>query len=138
MRSWPITLICGKRPRVRPRQTWWVPCAVLMPSMPRRWLFLPINPGKVQTIAFMLLFHRSTSPMVFDAYVSAAKGDPSGLALMTMAYDMMMPKAMTWGEFFALGYSSDYEPGRNYMAELNQPEAVLGAPMSTAGLGRRQ
>jgi pimeloyl-ACP methyl ester carboxylesterase len=100
-------------------------------DMPHRWLFLPINPGKVQAIAFMLLFHRSTSPMVFDAYVSAARGDPSGLALMTLAYDMMMPKAMTWGEFFALGYSSDYEPGRDYMAELNQPEAVLGAPMST-------
>ena len=37
---------------------------------------------------------------------------------------------MTWGEFFALGASADYQPGRDYRADLETPDAVLGAPMS--------
>ena len=98
--------------------------------MPRRWLFLSIDPGKVQTIAFVMLYHRTTAPMIFDAYLSAAKGDPSGLALMSLAYDLMMPNMMTWGEFFAKGCSADFEPGRNYRAELTAPAATLGSPMS--------
>ena len=99
-------------------------------SMPRRWLFLPIDPGKVKVIAFAMLYHRTTAPMIFDAYLSAANGDPSGLALMSLAYNFMMPNMMTWGEFFAIGSSADYEPGRDYRAELTTPEAILGAPMS--------
>ena len=99
-------------------------------AMPRRWLFLSIDPGKVQNMAFVLLYHRSTAPMVFDAYLSAAKGDPSGLALMSLAYDLMMHNMMTWGEFFAIGCSADFEPGRDYRAELTTPGATLGSPMS--------
>jgi hypothetical protein len=54
-------------------------------DMPRHWLFLSIDPGKVQSIAFEMLFHRSTAPMIFDAYLAAYHGDPSGLALMSTA-----------------------------------------------------
>jgi hypothetical protein len=35
-----------------------------------------------------------------------------------------------WGEFFAIGSSSDLEPGRDYLKELDTPNAVLGSPMS--------
>lgn len=99
-------------------------------NMPTRWLLLPIDPGKVKLVAFALLYHRTTAPIVFDAYLSAAQGDSSGLALMSLAYDFILPNLMTWGEFFAIGCSADYEPGRDYRAELTTPEAVLGAPMS--------
>ena len=99
-------------------------------DMPRRWLFLPIDPGKVQNMAFVMLYHRTTAPIIFDAYLAAAKGDPSGLALMSLAYDLMMPHMMTWGEFFAIGCSADFQPGRDYRAELTAPGAVLGSPMS--------
>lgn len=99
-------------------------------DMPRRWLFLPIDPGKVKVISFEMLFHRSTAPMIFDAYLAAQKGDPSGLALMSTAFDLMMPNMATWGEFFAIGCSADYQPGLNYQAELTTPNAVLGSPLS--------
>jgi pimeloyl-ACP methyl ester carboxylesterase len=99
-------------------------------NMPRRWLFLSIDPGKVQNIAFVMLFHRTTAPIIFDAYLAAEKGDPSGLALMSLAYDLMIPKMSTWGEFFAKGCSADFQPGRDYRAELTTPNAVLGSPMS--------
>jgi hypothetical protein len=99
-------------------------------AMPSRWLFLPIDPGKVKIIAFVMLYHRTTAPMIFDAYLSAARGDASGLALMTLAYDFLMPNMMTWGEFFALGSSADFQLGRDYRAELTTPDAVLGSPMA--------
>ncbi len=93
-------------------------------------MFLPINPGKVKTVAFVLLYHRSTAPMVFDAYLKPEKGDPSGLVLMSITYDFVLPNIMTWREFFAIGASADHEPGRDYRAELTTPDFVLGSPMS--------
>ncbi|MBN1978049.1 MAG: alpha/beta fold hydrolase [Anaerolineae bacterium] len=99
-------------------------------SLPSRWMGIPINPGKVKMIAFVLLYHRSTAPLIFDTYLAAEQGDLSGLALMSMAYDLIMPNMMTWGEFLALGSSADFDPGRDYRAELTTPDATLGAPMS--------
>ena len=99
-------------------------------DMPRRWLFLPIDQGKVKILSFAMLFHRTTAPIVFDAYLAADEGDLGGLAFMSLAFDFVMPKLMTWGEFFAVGGSADFEPGRNYRSELVAPGATLGAPMS--------
>ena len=99
-------------------------------SMPTGWMGVPIDPGKVRIMAFVLLYHRSTAPIVFDAYRAAESGDPSGLALMSTAYDLMMPNMMTWGEFMALGASADLEPGRDYLRELTGTDIILGAPFS--------
>jgi pimeloyl-ACP methyl ester carboxylesterase len=99
-------------------------------NMPRSWLGVPIDPGKVRLIAFALLYHRTTAPMVFDAYAAAAEGDSSGLALMSLSYDFIMPNMMVWGEFLAIGYSADSEPGRPYRADLAAPGSILGSPMA--------
>jgi pimeloyl-ACP methyl ester carboxylesterase len=99
-------------------------------SMPTSWLGLPINPGKVRAISEVLLYLRSTAPIVFDAYLAAERGDPSGLALMTLAYDFIMPNVNVWGEFMAIGCSADYEPGRDYRSELLGTDSIIGAPLS--------
>jgi pimeloyl-ACP methyl ester carboxylesterase len=98
-------------------------------SMPDRWLFVPIDPGKAMGVSFILLMNRSTAPIVFDAYMAAEQGDPSGLAFLSLSYDFTLPGMMTWGEYFALGMSSDYEPGRDYRAELTAPDATFGSPV---------
>lgn len=99
-------------------------------SMANRWFFLPIDPGKVKVVAFTLLFHRTTAPIIFDAYLAAEAGDPSGLALMSLAYDFLMPNMMTWGEFLAIGFNSDFESNLNYREVLSKPNAILGTPLS--------
>jgi pimeloyl-ACP methyl ester carboxylesterase len=99
-------------------------------SMPVRWMGIPIDSGKVRLVANFMLFHRSTAPMIFDAYLAAEKGDPSGLALMSLAYDFILPNMMTWGEFMAIGNSSDAEAGRDYRSEIIATGSILGAPMS--------
>jgi pimeloyl-ACP methyl ester carboxylesterase len=98
-------------------------------NMPRRWCGLPIDPGKVEAIAFMMLFHRNTSPMVFDAYLAAEKGDANGLALMSLMYNLMIPKAFIWGDLLCKG-AVDYEAGRDYLTSLRKGETVIGSPAS--------
>ncbi len=99
-------------------------------SIPASWMGIPINPGTVRVVANVILYLRTTAPMIFDAYLAAEKGDPSGLALMSLAYDFIMPNMMTWGEFMAIGGSADGEPGRDYRDEFAAAGSILGAPMS--------
>lgn len=99
-------------------------------QMPRNWLLFPIDAGKVRVTAFALLYHRSTAPAVFDAYRAAEQGDPSGLALMSVAYDFMLAGSMNWADLMLKGGSADFTPGTNYRAVSRTETDILGAPMS--------
>jgi pimeloyl-ACP methyl ester carboxylesterase len=99
-------------------------------TMPHHWLFFPIDPGKVNALAFVLLFNRNTSATVFDAFVAAQNGDASGLALMSLAYDLFIPKSFVWGDFFAKSGNADLDTSRDYVAELRAPGSIIGSPIS--------
>jgi pimeloyl-ACP methyl ester carboxylesterase len=98
--------------------------------MPRRWFFLPIDPGKVRVVSFSMLFNRRSAALVFDAFAAAGRGDPSGLALMSLAFDFTVPKPLVWGDLLAKGASADFDPQRDYLAELDPPGAILGSPVA--------
>ncbi|WP_420630541.1 alpha/beta fold hydrolase [Candidatus Leptofilum sp.] len=98
-------------------------------NMPERWLLIPIDSGKVRFLTHFMLFNRGTSATVFDAYLAAEEGDPSGLALMSMAFDFMIPSVTTWGHWAAMG-SLDYDPARNWIIEMDPPNSILGSPTS--------
>lgn len=98
---------------------------------PQRWLFLSINPGRLRLATFGLLFQRKTAGMVFDAYVAAEKGDPSGLALMSLAYEFIIPTLSVWGDLASKAVSADYDSTRNYYREMQAEHLPLGSPMST-------
>lgn len=99
-------------------------------NMPRRWLFLKIDPGKARFMTHFFLWHRGQAASAYDIYISAENGDPSGLALMSLMYNMMIPSYMTWGELAVKGVSTDYDPTRDYLAEMKPADSILGAPMS--------
>ncbi|MEE9401776.1 MAG: hypothetical protein V3V47_01130 [Desulfobacteria bacterium] len=101
-------------------------------NMPSRWLFLPIDPGKVKITTHFGLFHRGMAARVYDAYLAAEGGDPSGLALISLMYNFMLPSAITWGDWASKGVT-DYDPARDYLAEMNPPDSILGAPTSILG-----
>ncbi|HUI31469.1 MAG TPA: alpha/beta hydrolase [Candidatus Acidoferrales bacterium] len=101
----------------------------ILNNMPPRWLVFPINPGKVKVVTFALLFHRSTAAMAFDAYVAAEHGDPSGLALMSLAYDYVMPSLVTWGDLASKAVGADFDSTRNYSADMEPRDLPLGSPM---------
>lgn len=99
-------------------------------NMPGRWLVFSINPGKVRIVTFTLLFQRKTAAMVFDAYIAADRGDASGLALMSMMFDYVMPSLMTWGDLATKAVSADFDSARNYRDETDSSSAPLGSPLS--------
>ncbi len=98
-------------------------------SMPAHWLCFPIDAGKVRVVTFFMFFQRDTAAKVIDAYLAAEHGDASGLALLSLAYDFILPRLFVWGEFFAKGFI-DFDPERNYEKELDPPGSIMGAPGS--------
>jgi pimeloyl-ACP methyl ester carboxylesterase len=102
--------------------------------MPRHWFGLAIDPGKVRVVTFAMLYERASAATVIDAYVAADHGDASGLALMSRLCDRVVPRSVVWGEAFCKGMV-DRDPGRNYVAEMDPPEAILGSPTSLLFFG---
>jgi hypothetical protein len=98
-------------------------------NMPKRWLFIPIDPGKVRVLTHFLLFHRNSSATVYDLYLAAEEGNPSGLALMSVMYDLIWPGMNTWGEWANKGII-DYDPERNYLVDMDPPDSIIGSPFS--------
>lgn len=102
----------------------------VLSNMPRKWFVFSINPGKVKIVTFALLYHRKTATMVFDAYVAAEQGDISGLALMSLAYDYVLPSMFIWGDLASKAVSADFDSSRNYVLDMELPNAPLGSPLS--------
>ncbi len=103
--------------------------------MPQRWLLVPIDPGRVRIVTFGLLSHRNTAAMVFDAYVAAEHGDPSGLALMSLAYNFVIPSLGTWGDLASKAVSADFDSSRDYRRDAELPGMPLGSPMNALSWG---
>lgn len=102
--------------------------AQVLNDSPRRWLIFPIDLGKVKMATFLMLFHRQSAAMVFDAYVAAARGDASGLAVMTFAYDMLVPSSLNYADLAAKAVSADYDSSRDFVREMAAGETLLGSP----------
>ena len=102
----------------------------VLASLPRKWLIFRADPDKIKSGMFMFLYHRDSAAQVFDAFVAAERGDYSGLALLSFFYDRMIPRALNWGDNASKALSADYDPARDYEAEMMPPGSILGSPMS--------
>jgi pimeloyl-ACP methyl ester carboxylesterase len=107
----------------------------VLKDMPHRWLLFPIDPGKVRVTTFALLFHRETAARVFDAYVAAEHGDQSGLALMSLAYNYVVPSMGTWGDFASKATSADLDTARDFHRDMYPSGLPLGSPMNVLAWG---
>ena len=65
--------------------------------VPARWLGRRLDPGKAKSLTFAMLFQRRSGLVAMDAWPTAAGGDPSGVVLLCLLYDLMMPRLFTWG-----------------------------------------
>lgn len=102
----------------------------ILQKMPEQWMGIPISKDKVRVVAFAMLYHRKTAAMVFDSFVAAERGDASGLAMMSAAFDFVMPRMMIWGDALK-AVSSDFDSLRNYNAESQPSEDYpMGSPLN--------
>ncbi len=104
--------------------------STVLRNMPHSWLCFSINPSKVKVGTFGLLFHRNTAAKIFDAYVAASQGDASGLALLSIVYDYLVPTMSTWGESASKAISADFDSSRDYRRDMEAGNQPLGSPMS--------
>jgi pimeloyl-ACP methyl ester carboxylesterase len=102
-------------------------------NMPKRWLFLPINAGLVKAATYNFFDLTTEAPMIIDVWLSAAEGDPSGMAALTLVGPSLFAKASVWGHNAALRASlGQFDLARDYRAELNPPDSIFGSPATTA------
>jgi pimeloyl-ACP methyl ester carboxylesterase len=100
-------------------------------QMPKRWSFFKLDADKIKVASFLLLFDKNNATMVFDAYSKAAlKKDYSGLYLMQLMCDYILPKAMVWGDAFSKSLSADFDPAVNYQQSFRPDSTSIGAPVS--------
>jgi pimeloyl-ACP methyl ester carboxylesterase len=98
--------------------------------MPERWLLFPIDTGKVRVATFLLLKRTQNAATIFDAYLAAESGDPSGLLTIQTLYDIEVPITWNaWGDFYAKN-GIDYDPSRDYTADMALGDSILGSPFS--------
>ena len=101
-------------------------------NIPPRWGLIPIDPGRVKVLTFLMLSDTFTANLMLDALIAAEQGDYSGLALLSLGYiyQFDVPHSSIWGNTFAIAHSADFDPTRNYKAEMNPADAILGSPYS--------
>ena len=101
--------------------------------MPDRFWGLPIDTSAARIALFYGLMESTSdaaplsAPMTIDTWLSAAKGDPSGLWFLSLLAKMAFPQSFVWGELAAMG-----------RADTLAAEALLRAPAAPQRLDPRQ
>ncbi|HEY7538164.1 MAG TPA: alpha/beta hydrolase, partial [Gaiellaceae bacterium] len=103
-------------------------------TMPDHWWFLPIKRSNVRIASFYGLAETTSeaapisAPMTLGSWLSAAKGDPSGFWLMSLAADLTFPEAFVWGDLGAAS-RADARAASDYFATPH--DSILGDPGTT-------
>ncbi len=99
-------------------------------NMPKRWLFLPIDADTIRFGSHFLLAANKNVGTFADAYLAAAQGDPSGLALFNLIARLSVPvDASIYGETFSVGASADLEKYRG-IESISLGNSIMGAPIA--------
>ena len=104
-------------------------------QMPKHWLVFPVDRDAVLFATFMGLYSVDGAAATFDVWLAAAKGDYSGMALITAALTFMLPSDFAWGDSASKALSSEYDfdPTVDYVSEVTPGPYLLGSPGSSMG-----
>jgi len=102
----------------------------VLKTLPVTWNGIRVDPDKVRLATFFSLYETESAAAVFDAFVAARSGDPSGLALLVLGYDESVrdPSRQYWGDFLTKLVSGGMDGGRDYESAMDPPGSVLGSP----------
>jgi pimeloyl-ACP methyl ester carboxylesterase len=98
---------------------------------PDRWGFLPVRKETARTATLWGLHHATdagaplNAPTTFDAWLTAAEGDPSGLWALSAMSSLILPESFVWGEA-AASASIDSDAVKAYYARGGDPGTILG------------
>jgi len=101
-------------------------------DMPGRWLGLPIKKGNVRVASFFGLMETTSNdaplsaPMTLGSWISAAKGDASGLWFESLLASLFYPKAFVWGEYAAVARADAAAAKVYYSSGDAEQSSILG------------
>jgi pimeloyl-ACP methyl ester carboxylesterase len=98
-------------------------------NMPKRWLFFNIDPDTVRLGAQFMFFSNPTMPMIFDAYLAAGEGDPSGLAMINLMTALAPIDQQVFGDQSSKAGSADLEKFGG-VESVSLGDSIMGAPMA--------
>jgi hypothetical protein len=99
-------------------------------NMPERWLFFKIDPATIRLAIQMFMQESKYMPMAFDAYLAAAEGDPSGLAMLNLIAKIM-PIDQLFGDQVNKVGTLDMEKYGG-IERISLGDSVMGSPMAEA------
>ena len=103
---------------------------VAVDSMPDRWFGIPLNAGLVRAAAFESLGNNQGSAKVFDVWLAAAKGDYSGVALLSIVGPFMFADASVWGDNIAKAANADFDQTSEMRSIMDIGASIMGSPRS--------
>jgi len=99
-------------------------------NMPKQWLLFNIDPGTVRVGANSMFFNNPNMTPIFDAYLAAGEGDPSGLAMMNLMAKLI-PFDPVFGDLLNKAGSVDLEKYEG-IESVSLGNSIMGAPLSEA------
>jgi hypothetical protein len=98
-------------------------------EMPKRWLFFKIDPDTIRLSVQMIGPDAPYRPMIFEAYLSAGEGDPSGLAMLNLITSLAPIDAQLVGDQVIKERTADLE-NYNGIESISLGDSIMGAPMA--------
>jgi hypothetical protein len=98
-------------------------------NMPNRWLFFNIDPDTIRLGTHGMFFSTTTMPLIFDAYLAAGEGDPSGLAMLNLMARFRPFNFGILGDKFNKAGTVDLEKYEG-IESVSLGNSIMGAPMS--------
>ncbi len=98
-------------------------------NMPKRWLFFNIDPDTIRLGTHFMFFGNPNMAVVIDAYLAAAEGDPSGLAMANLMTSLAPIDQQIFGDQVSKAVSTDLEK-YGEIDSVSLGDSIMGAPMS--------
>ena len=98
-------------------------------NMPKRWLFFNIDPDTVRLGTQFVLLDNPNMPMIVDAYLEAAEGDSSGLAMLNLMTSIAPIDRQVFGDLSNKAGTLDLEKYGG-IESVSLGNSIMGAPMA--------
>jgi pimeloyl-ACP methyl ester carboxylesterase len=98
-------------------------------NMPERWLFFNIDSDTVRLGAQFMFLNNQNMALVFDAYLAAAEGDPSGLAMANLMTSLAPIDQQIFGDQVSKAGTIDLEKYGG-IESVSLGNSIMGGPMA--------
>jgi pimeloyl-ACP methyl ester carboxylesterase len=98
-------------------------------NMPKRWLFFNIDPDTIRLGTHFVLLDNPNMPLIFDAYLAAAEGDPSGLAMLNLITSIAPIDQQILGDQLSKAGTIDLDKYSG-IESVSLGNSIMGAPMA--------